>query len=43
MMPCVMTQVQLDDVDSVGQPVEGKLYATFWGLQEAFKVGSPAY
>lgn len=31
-------QVGPDDLDSVGQPIDGKLYATFWGLQAAFKV-----
>ena len=34
----IVHQVKPDDLDSVGQPVEGKLYATFWGLQAAFKV-----
>ena len=34
----LLSQVGPDDVDSVGQPIDGKLYTTFWGLQAAFKV-----
>ena len=34
----LLPQVGPEDVDSVGQPIDGKLYATFWGLQATFKV-----
>jgi hypothetical protein len=31
-------EVAPDDVDSSGEPVDAKLYTTFWGLQNVFKV-----
>lgn len=31
-------EVAPDAVDSSGEPVDAKLYATFWGLQSVFKV-----
>jgi len=30
-------EVAPDDVDSSGEPIDAKLYATFWGLQNVFK------
>lgn len=31
-------EVAAGDVDSSGEPIDAKLYTTFWGLQSLFKV-----
>ncbi len=31
-------EVERDAVDSSGEPIDAKLYATFWSLQNVFKV-----
>jgi hypothetical protein len=37
-LPLVIDDVAPNAVDSGGEPVDARLYATFWGLQAVFKV-----
>ena len=37
-LPQPIDEVAPGDRDSSGEPIDGKLYATFWGLQANFKV-----